>query len=137
MRIGITKASAISEMLAAIEGSIGLRTYVIRQPVSDADQAIKDFQEIDEVVRRREPVKEERPAWFHQPATRPWPKGYVYPKGMGIARAIKEERIGTPLERFECFYEAETEVIQEAVKENLGALGYMSYRDAFNQTSWY
>lgn len=130
MRIGITPVSRISQMLAEIEETMGVGAF------SASNQAVKDFQEIDAIVRRRsEP--EERPSWFHQPATRPWPKGYVYPKGMGIARAIKEERIGVPLERFECFYEAETTVIQDAVKENLGVPDHMSYRDAFNQASWY
>jgi hypothetical protein len=116
---------------------LGFNEFV--DPTAHAvSKTVKDFQEIDdELKRRREPVKEERPSWYYQAATRPYPKGYRYPQGMGIARAIKEERIGTPLERFECFYEAETDVIQEAVKENLGAPGYMSYRDACNTGSWY
>lgn len=127
----------LSEVLGITEVRDPSALRVERHPLCVVPRkAIRDSQEIEAVVRRR-PEPEERPSWYHQPATRPYPKGYVYPKGMGIGRAIKEERIGVPLERFECFYEAETDMIQEAIKENLDVPGYLSYRDACNQVSWY
>lgn len=133
MFLSISEKVDLMKMWNELSDVLGLSEFCDpTSPVVTPDKAVKDFQEIDdELKRRRELIEEERPR--QHVATRPWPKGYRYPQGMGIARAIKEERIGTPIERFECFYEAETEVIQEAVKEHLGVPGYMSYRDACNQ----
>lgn len=133
MHFSIDERMSISQVWDELSEVLGFNDLF--DPTS---RVIKDFQEIDdELKRRREAGKLELPTWHDTPPCRAYPNGLRWQFGVGIAKAIREERIGVPLERFECFYEAETEVIQEAVKENLDAPGYMSYRDAFNQTSWY
>lgn len=133
MQFSIDERMSIRQVWDELSEVLGFNEFI--DPTS---QVVKDFQEIDdELKRRREAGKIERPTWYYQEATRAYPKGFRWQTGVGVAKAIREERIGVPLERFECFYEAETEVIQEAVKENFGVPGYMSYRDACNVDSWY
>lgn len=135
MRLNVNVQIGIKQMWDELSEVLGFNEFIdVSSP--STEKVVADMVEIGDHVKQLK-TEEPKPAWWYQAETSPYPKGYKIPRGMSICKAIREERIGQPLERFECFYEAETNSIQEAVKEQLGVAGYMSYRDACNVGSWY
>lgn len=66
------------------------------------------------------------------------PKREYYDGGLISAdRAIREERLGTPIARFECIFETESEDHLEAAIEAMDCGWHMTFHDAVNAANVY